>query len=278
MLTAVSTVPARYDQRQDGDFNVHAQLKNFLLIVAIPSKTNEQSNLLGELALQALELKQQLMSRAGSSLFGLPKDHTSDSESLSTVYKSNGTVYRGEEPYSLEIIQINGDRQDEEGLPRDTDGKSTETLDASNQRRLAPLLSKNGQDEKIKNIVNRTAKNAKDFKLTKNREVPAILGYFVDARRMHGLKIEDSDRVRDIEFEKPGTLLKKQLFRKENIEAKEEEKEEIAFSSKIDTNNVTFSEEKQQELKLLGNGIENCGPNRRRDASGICQESAASLL
>jgi len=92
-------------------------------------------------------------------------------------------------------------------------------------------------------------------------------------------KTEDGGRARnvleniknpDVDPEKPGT---KKLFQKRE--------EDIAPLSNIYKNDMRLiTEKKQQEMKLLGDAIENCGPGRRRDAAGICQfdESAGSLL
>jgi hypothetical protein len=252
MLVEVNGAPTRYDQRQEGDFNLHAHLQNFLFVVAIPGN----NELLSDLALQALEFKQQL-SRSSSS----KKQESIKADEIGD-----------EKPYILEVIRISENDSDKEISSR----KDEEASNVSNLRSMSINDTRNEGEENIE----RVAKNVKDFEFPKNREVPAILGYFVDTRKMPESKTEDGGRARnvleniknpDIELEKPGT--KKLLFQKRE--------EDIAPLSNIYKNDMRLiTEKKQQELKLLGDAIENCGPGRRRDAAGICQfdESAGSLL
>jgi len=254
MLVEVNGAPTRYDQRQEGDFNLHAQLENFLFVVAIPKTSNNE--LLSDLALQALEFKQQL-SRSSSS----KKQESIKAEEIGD-----------EKPYILEVIRISENDSDRDIFSR----KDEEASNVSNLR----STSINDTRSEGQEYIERIAKNVKDFEFPKNREVPAILGYFVDTRKMPESKTEDGGRARnvleniknpDVELEKPGT--KKLLFQKRE--------EDIAPLSNIYKNDMRLiSEKKQQELRLLGDAIENCGPGRRRDAAGICQfdESAGSLL
>ncbi|XP_070167817.1 uncharacterized protein [Polyergus mexicanus] len=257
-LVKVDTAPTKYDQRQEGDFNLHAQLENLLFVVAIPSN----NDLLNDLALQALELKQQLVSRSSSS----------KEQELIRSDKEN----RGMEPWKegiVEIIQINENHSNKGSTVQKTDGKNKETTNVSNQQTIFSVSNEQQQD-KIIETDDRIAKNVKAFDFPKSREEPAIIGYFVDARKILGSKIEDDGRARnvvenvwnsDIESGRPGTTLKKQLLRRE---------ENVALPpSNADKNDVaSLSEDKQQnELTLIGGGIENCGPGRHRDVSGICQ-------
>lgn len=251
-LVKVDTAPTRYDQRQEGDVNVHAQLENLLFVVAIPSN----NNLLSDLALQALELKQQLVSRSSSK--GQESIISSDEEAREII-----------EPIPVEIIQINENHSNKGSSVQKTEGHNKEGTNVSNQQTIFSFITE--QKEKLDK---RIAKNMKAFEFPKSREEPAIIGYFVDARKMLGSKIEDEGRARNvvenvrhpvIESGRPGTTLKKQLLQKE---------EAIALpSSNADKNDVTSSsEEKQQdELILLGDEYrKNCGPDGYRDASGVC--------
>lgn len=257
-LVKVDTAPTRYDQRQEGDFNVHAQLENLLFVVAIPSN----NNLLSDLALQALELKQQLVSRSSSS------------KEQESIRSSGMEPWKG----AVEIIQINENHSNKGSSVQKTDGKNKETTNVSNQQ---TIFSLGNEKEKIENDDDRIAKNVKAFDFPKSREEPTIIGYFVDARKIFGSKIDDDARARnvvenvwssDLESGRPGTTLKKQLLRRE---------ENVALpSSNADKNDVaSLSEDKQNELKLVGDSIENCGPGRHRDVSGVCQfdESASAL-
>ncbi|XP_026760081.2 uncharacterized protein LOC113519226 [Galleria mellonella] len=49
VLAAAVAAPATYDQRQDGDFNVRADVQNVLFLIALPEKTPMSSGLLGYL-------------------------------------------------------------------------------------------------------------------------------------------------------------------------------------------------------------------------------------
>lgn len=246
----IHAVPTRYDQRQDGDFNLNAKLENFLFVVVVPSNTEKITNL----AWNAIETA--VLSRS------------KEQESI----KSDEAV-RQEEPYSVEIINVN--QLDKESSVRKAEGEDVETSNVSDQRPTSV------EDEKAE----RVARNVKNFEFPKSREVPTVpSGYFVNVRKTPGLKTGDGGRARNVvgnvwnpedEPGQSGTSLKKQLPRRGE--------EDIASqpSSSTDKNDVSsFTEEKQQELRLLGDGVENCGPGRHRDASGVCQfdGSTASLL
>lgn len=258
-LVKVGTAPAKYDQRQEGDFNLHAQLENLLFVVAIPSN----NDLLSDLALQALDLKQHLVSRSSSS-----KEQASIGSDEET---------RDIEPYSLEIIQINENQSNKRGSMQGTKGHNNISSTISNQQAIFSI----SHEQKPKEFE-RIAKNVKAFEFPKSREEPVVIGY-LDAKKMLGSKIEDeAERARDvienvrnpvIKSGKPGMILKKQLLKKE---------ENIALpSSNADKNDVTsLSEDKQQgELILLGDEYrKNCGPDGHRDASGICHYQPAGAL
>lgn len=261
-LGGTNAAPRRYDQRQEGEFNVHAQLENFLFVVAIPSN----NDVLSELALQALELKQHLGS-SGGIIPPLPsKDHELDA----TFSESND-----EEIYitTTDAVQISEDRSDKKDPPQNTGEENTEVSSTSSQQQQATTASTDEKmrREKAENVV-RTAKSAKNFKPTKSREMPMILGYLVDPRTL-GFEMEEGGRARNVirniwnseESDRPDTSMKKQLFRRGLGE------QDITLSPNTNENNAMFVGEKQQELRLLGDGIENCGPGRRRDASGLCE-------
>lgn len=251
----VRAAPTRYDQRQDGDFNLHGQLDNFLFVAVFPSKNTP---LLSEITWDDVE-------HGISTILSRSKEQG--------LIKSGEEVHQ-DEPHTVEIVQINENRPGKESSVRKAEGDA-ETSNVSDQQ---PTSIGDGQAEKAE----RVARNVKNFEFPKSREVPTIPGYFVDVRKMFRPKTGDSGRARnvvgnvwhlDVEPVRPGTSLKKQLPRRGG--------EDVAPSSNADKNDVpSFAEEKQQELRLLGDGIENCGPGRRRDASGVCQfdGSAGSLL
>lgn len=255
VFTEIRTAPTKYDQRQDGDFNLYGQIDNLLLVAIIPSRNNYQ--LLNNIA-EGFEsgLHQMVSQSKEQGLIG-----------------SSEEVHQGESP-SVEIVQIN-ENPDKESSVQKAEG-DTGTSNVSDQQ---PTSIGDGQTEKAE----RVARNVKNFEFPKSREVPAIPGYFVDVRKTLRPKAGD-ERARNVvgnvwhldvvEPGRPGTSLKKQLPRRGE--------EGVALSSlNADKNDVpSFAEEKQQELRLLGDSIENCGPGRRRDPSGVCQfdESAGSLL
>ncbi|KAL0128670.1 hypothetical protein PUN28_003801 [Cardiocondyla obscurior] len=239
----VRPAPAKYDQRQDGEFNLQAQLENFLFVFAIPTSNDH----LGDLALGALE---------------------AISRSKEQALIKSGKVNRQEEPYSLEIVQISENHSNKESPVRKAEGGD------------AVISSALGQ-QSISIGDGRVARNVKSFEFPKSRQVPTVPGYLLNTRKTLGPKKRTGSRARNVignvwnpnsEPERPGTSLKRQLPRRE---------EEEPPLSNGDKNDVSSGVPKEkQELILLGDGVENCGPGRHRDASGICQfdESVGSLL
>ncbi|XP_011143040.1 uncharacterized protein LOC105185334 [Harpegnathos saltator] len=263
-LAGISAAPRRYDQRQQGEFNVHAQLENLLFVVAVPGN----NDFLSELALQALELKHHL----GSPGRVIPPSSSKAHESEDTFEESNDEL-RGEEVYitsTSTTVQANEDRPAKKESLHDAKEKNAEPSDASSQQQQA-TTGEETREEKAEGAI-RTAKSTKGFELIKSQQMPVILGYLVDIRTL-GSKMEGGGRARnvignvwnpDVEPGRPGTLMKKQLSRRG---LDEEDAAPLATSNKNDT---TLAGEKQQELRLLGDGVENCGPGRRRDATGVC--------
>lgn len=244
----VSAIPAKYDQRQDGEINGHGTIKNLLFVMLFPGSSGN-TNDISELAWHAIQAAVNARSKG--------------------AIKSNEEI-RQEKPYSTEI-QINENYLDKENLVQKVEG-DTKTLNVLDQQ-LAPV--DDGQIEKI----DRIARNVKNFDFPKSREVPALPGYFANVRKTSRPKTRDSGRARSVvgnvvwnPDDEPGRpSLKKQL---------PGEKDVALYSSNAEKNDVSpLFEEKQQELRLLGDGVENCGPGRHRDASGVCQfdESAPSL-
>lgn len=259
-IAEVSAAPRRYDQRQEGEFNVHAQLENFLFVVAIPSNHND---ILSELALQALELKQHLGASGGIISSASSKDHESDA----TFNESNDEV-RGEEIYitstTAETVQPSENKKDPSQSAEEKNVSDTPSQ---------PAAATSSGEKVLKEKVEGVARAARDFEPAKSHEMPVILGYLVDTRRTLSSKMEDGGRARnvvgnvwnpDVEPGRPGTSMKKQLFRRDLDD------EDISPSSAANEKDATLVGGEQQELRLLGDGIENCGPGRRRDASGIC--------
>lgn len=266
MFGGISAAPRKYDQRQEGEFNVHAHLENFLFVVAIPSN----NDVLSELALQALELKQHLGSSGGIIPLSSSKDHESDA-TLSTFNESND-----EEIYitstTTETVQVNEDHPDKNDPPHNTGEKNVEISGTSSQQQTtASSTDEKTREEKTEDV----ARAAKSFEPIKNREMPMILGYLVEPRTL-GSEMQNGGRIRNVIRDiwnleqssgRSNTLIKKQLFRR-------------GVDEQDNVSDATLIGAKQQELRLLGDGVENCGPGRRRDASGVCKfdESADSFL
>nr|XP_012233619.1 PREDICTED: uncharacterized protein LOC105678687 [Linepithema humile] len=241
-LAGIGAAPAKYDQRQEGEFNLNAKLENFLFVVAVPSN----NEFLTDLALQALELK---LKRSN-----LPKDHES--------IKTDEEIHN-EEPYSVEIVRIDENPSDEASSTRKAEGESTAKASIGD-----------------KAAEKRSAKDVKGFEFPKSREVPTIVGYLLDPKKTHGsYKTENGARARnvlgimwnpDVQAAKPGTSLKKQLLRRE------EEDDVVASSSNADKNDVASLSEEKPELWLVGHGAENCGPGSRRNGETFICEYAGS--
>ncbi|XP_011878254.1 PREDICTED: uncharacterized protein LOC105567750 [Vollenhovia emeryi] len=236
-LPEVRAAPTRYDQRQEGSVNAQVKLENLLFVVAVP-------NLGGPLTEAALGALDQMISRSKNGLF------------------KSGEGAHQNEPFSVEIVQLN-ENLDKDGSVRKAE-EDAGTSSVSDQRATPVGYEPAGGAERV-------ARNVKNFEFPKSREVPAVPGYFASARKPSRPKTGSSGRARnvvgnawtpDVEPGRPGTSLKKQL--------PQTGEEDVAPSA--GKNDVSpLAEEKQQELRLLGDGVENCGPGRRRDASGVCQ-------
>ncbi|KYM99718.1 PREDICTED: uncharacterized protein LOC108776460 [Cyphomyrmex costatus] len=239
----VGAVPARYDQRQDGEINGHGTLKNLLFVVVLPGSGSTSTNDISELAWHAIETAVLARSKGQGAI------------------KSSETI-RQEGPYSAEI-QLNENHLDKENSVRKAEG-DTKTSNILDQQ---PVSVGVGQNKK----ADRIARNVKNFDFPKSREVPTVPGYFMNLRKTSRPKTGSSSRARNVvgnvvwnsddEPGRPGMSLKKQLPGDVALSSSNAEKTDVS----------PLTKEKQQELKLLGDGVENCGPGRHRDASGICQ-------
>lgn len=262
-LAVSHAAPARYNQRQDGVFNVHAKLENLLFVFAVPGNTG----LLGELA-------QQLASRSNASpSSSLSEDHASDSTST-TVHKPGEETVNETEGYSSKITRLDGDNSNRESSLHVTeaDANGAETAGSSDLRSPPASIGEGVQGEKADDVA-RMPKVARGFESSNSLEKSATPRHLddVDMRKSHGPK---TSRQKPIAPSRKPPLLREDTDNAatDNV---------APSSSSADKNAVAMlPDEKQQELRLLGDGIENCGPGRRRDAAGVCQfdESAASLL
>lgn len=264
-LAKVGAAPPKryYDQRQNGNFNADVKLENLLFVAVFPLIPINSG--LIEPALSAIE-------HLDLSLF-----RSKGQDSI----KGEETVHQDDSPaYAVEVVQINENRPDKESSVRKAEGDA-ETSSVSEQR---PTPVGDGQTPE-KEEAGRAARNVKNFDFPKSREVPSVPGYFVNVRKTSGRpKTGDGGRARNVvgnvwnpddEPGRPGTSLKKQLPRRG-------EGDVAPPASNADKNDVSPAlaeeeeEKQQQELSLLGDGVENCGPGRRRDASGVCESDGSA--
>lgn len=269
-----TAAPATYDQRQDGKYNVHANLENFLIIVA----TGGHHNLLNDLVVQAVDL-QDLTSRAKgeSKASAVPlageetaQEHRPNQKPSATVVYETEDVKIGKEPYRVEIVHIEKDRSSEE-VPRakalaEEAEPAAEDKPEEEEPVAEPADPKAELLAAVPNPVQRDEepKHARSLWKDVTRKLAEVIEKekdFLERRK----KPEDVDKELRDEVPKngkPGAALKKQLSKKE---------QESVYLTLREKNDVSLIEQKPEELKLLGGGIENCGPGRYRDGSGICQ-------
>ncbi|XP_076657658.1 uncharacterized protein LOC143361849 [Halictus rubicundus] len=238
ILSGLSTIsiegtPASYDQRQTGELNVDTKLENFLLLVS-GSFTDGVVNILGSLGARHSATKQEL---------GKPSEVT--------VYETDEKE-EGREPYHVEIVRIekDGDTAASSEHPKILKAEVTEVLEVLKTLKDAPEVSIDST------ALEKGSRNQKSRKLIERSKKARV-----------GSTVEALDQADDLtakeeasEAARPGISLKKQLSEKEekDLSVLSEERNEL--------------DNKRDELVLLGDGVENCGPGRYRDKSGTCQE------
>ncbi|KAG7203320.1 hypothetical protein KM043_010408 [Ampulex compressa] len=266
LFLGCNAAPTTYDQRQDGKYNVHAKLENFLIVVAT---SGSSSDILNSLAAQAIELK------------GLAPRSSLAKQETTAEYEAEGGS-RGKSPFHIEIVHIGKDNEDsaEVNGGRDTNSvkiprkeeapsskkKEEEKVEGAVERIVVASLESERGDKQARNLWKRIRSN--DLRKA-DRESLIDLSEVGDVRRSQEklAEIVEASNLPGLEgglkAGRPGISLKKQLSSR-----KEDEDVPLVPGER---NDVGSSESKPQELKLLGGGIENCGPGRYRDKSGVCQ-------
>lgn len=253
---------ASYDQQQTGSYNVDAKFENFLFVFLDSDKGGPLSKLAQE-ALQVLQFNSLTSPRGASK-------HTAEKLSEATVYETEDKD-EGREPYHVEIVRI--EKDEGENAARSKHLEKSETPGGNSGGKIEPGTSskslEGGPNPEVSIDNKKPGKRARS--LWRNEESRGLLDASLVEQRKRPVHVkystvENLAQSDDLSVKeevpkatRPGMSLKKQLSRKEekDVTSMSEERNEL-------TN-------KSQELVLLGGGIENCGPGRYRDQSGICQ-------
>ncbi|XP_066586966.1 uncharacterized protein [Prorops nasuta] len=233
-------IPVTYDQRQEGTFNWVSDFKNILFVVAPPINTH--TDIVHEIVNQALELKNLASSRHANSQPEVENDHDHLVRNPALAERKNN------EPYRVEIVHI--------GKDEDTKEPKLEIIEESNKNRMKIIPSVSVlKDPEVKSRDSATIKPEVDVKkldieIEKKKSNKENISVVV-----HRQKRGDRSLWRNTnEQYKLGSSLKKELSRGNLAKKKDSE---------------------FHELKLIGDGIENCGPGRHRDSAGICQPDSS---
>ncbi|XP_054010929.1 uncharacterized protein LOC128893747 [Hylaeus anthracinus] len=256
--------PARYDQQQTAKRdNWQATLENFIFLVidggGSGKFTHTMKEAVSNIAMSALKPTREDAEE--------PED--SEESSGSMVYETE-EKYEGKEPYHVEIVHLEKGEKTRSKRPEKLG--SSEVNSEGRVKIETPLNSLEGEPNPEVSIDVRNSEK-KTRSLGGSEESRGLVN---GPREDHGnpthikystvdnLAQSDDLTVREevAKATRPGMSLKKQLS----------EKEEKDASLKSNEGNELVN--KSQELVLLGGGIENCGPGRFRDKSGICQNDA----
>ncbi|KAF3421253.1 hypothetical protein E2986_04878 [Frieseomelitta varia] len=271
-ISQVNAAPATYDQQQNGDLNVDAKFENFLVVVA----TSGSGDLLGNLASQVFRLN-----RLGSQQ-ARGKQQSGKNLSETVVYETEDAD-GGREPYHVEIVHI-----DKEGNNTARSKHSDQSSDVKNRENTelsASLKDSKSLDSNLRSVSDSNV--SIDNSKTTIKKIRSLWNaeehheQFVDSSikgnkrsaNVRNSQVENFNHSEDLSVKegalratRPGISLKKQLSKKEE---EEEEEEDVPLIS--EERNELGNKLVEQELVLLGGGIENCGPGRYRDKLGICQ-------
>ena len=272
-ITRVNAAPATYDQQQNGNLNVDAKFENFLVVVA----TSGGGDLLGNLASQVFRLN-----RLSSRQQARGKQQSGRNSSETVVYETEDAD-GGREPYHVEIVHI--DKEGNDTARSKHYDESAEAKNRENDESSASLMDSKSLDSNLQGVsdsevlIDGGKTTIKKIRSLWNAEEHR--GQFVDgpikgnqrSANVRNSQVENLDHSEDLSVKeeplratRPGISLKKQLSKKEE---EEEEEEDVPLIS--EERNELGNKLVEQELVLLGGGIENCGPGRYRDKLGICQ-------
>lgn len=271
----MNAAPTTYDQRQTGEVNVDAKLENFLVIIA----TSGSSSLFGSLASQALELNELISQR------GKQQNRNRESKPSEMVIYETEDADGGRQPYHVEIVHIENEGDATDANKRRVDVSSdVETIEKIQLRESSKVISEESSDDgKIarETSVSRVPGDSKtEIKKIRSLWETEAIGRRLGDGPMEGKKtadVKDTQRVSldrndqlPVKHEtakviRPGILLKKQL-------SKDEEEEEEKNAAPLSEERNELGNGYKDQLVLIGDGIENCGPGRYRDRTGICQD------
>ncbi|KZC06305.1 PREDICTED: uncharacterized protein LOC107194543 [Dufourea novaeangliae] len=262
-LFVVRTVaaPATYNQQQAGDLNVHAQLDNIMFIIS-HTFDGKLMNLLAEQAANHLN-------RIGFRQAASKPLQSAEKPLEATIYETEDEE-SGKEPYHVEIFRIEKDDAVARNKPTEKlkEAGTVEVSSVNNVETGSPLKNlKDGPAPQVSIDGKRVEKKSKSLwgnqksrgRLADGPTEVSRTTVHVDST-VENLAQADDLTVKEVsKATRPGITLKKQLSKKEqeNLSTVSEERNELG--------------NKADELVLLGGGIENCGPGRYRDKSGICQ-------
>lgn len=240
-----------------------AKLDNFLIVVANPFNEGLLEKLASDAALQ-LSL---LTGRRSNTAKQEPKRPLE-----ATVYETEDKE-EGREPYHVEIVRIEKDADDLAGKKYPPPELALETFEDAlikaieKEEKMARKFSANEPGPQVsindKNVEKRSRSvwgNQKNRRLIGERSKGVL---HVDSSEEDLAQADDLVAKEVVsKAARPGISLKKQLSKtEEELSLVSEERNELS--------------NKSDELVLLGGGVENCGPGRYRDKSGICQEDKA---
>ncbi|XP_012254713.2 uncharacterized protein LOC105685314 [Athalia rosae] len=234
ILICVSGAPTTYDQRQDGDLNFSAKLENIMVVIATPSKRPTVSSAVADEIAAYLTLVQ-----TGEDL--LPGKHASKKDLLVVVDSQEGSQRVKDTEDSSET----NDNEAAVGKPQKPAEQRTEISAAAAPASAEKLDSNKESDEVVR--VEGTGK-------------PKARNLWND--------------IGDVSPDDPqlGGSLKKELALQglEDLQGTDSAPGEERQNLPNDHNEVGLLGN-HHHYTLLGTGIEDCGPYRRRNSYGICQ-------
>ncbi|XP_017890177.1 uncharacterized protein LOC108631020 isoform X2 [Ceratina calcarata] len=263
----INAAPTTYDQRQTGEVNVDAKFENFLVIIA----TSGSSNPFSSLASQALELNELISQRS--------KQQNHREEPSETVVYETEDADDGREPYHLEIVHVEREG-DGTGATKRMDETSVVKVTEKIQSGASSVVSEGGRSEDGKTVQEVSHLKAPIDGETETKRIRSLWkieptargladgsteeGKLIDVKDSRAEDDESPTRQGATKVTRPGISLKKQLSKKEEVNAAPSSEERNEFGNRY-----------KDQLVLIGDGIENCGPGRYRDRSGICQDDAS---
>ena len=145
--------PVSYDQRQNGDLNLHAKLNNIMIVIATPA-TKAPSNLLSDLASQILELK---------SIASRNKKVSVEDEEIAE---------EGRDPFNVKIVRIE-DNDGVQEIVSQSQGQESSILPGEHRGEkitLKEISNREIKDKDIHNLFNESQEKQEKSGILKNNE------------------------------------------------------------------------------------------------------------